>query len=107
MRAALHEGVERIVYTSSVATLKVTSSGPSDETAAAGPEQVTGAYKRSKVVAERLVERFVAEQRDGFVGGIGISGHAQRTGRVDGFHQTAADQRRIFDKQHAQRRAAG
>jgi dihydroflavonol-4-reductase len=35
--------------------------GPADETRAASPEQATGAYKRSKVVAERLVEAMVAE----------------------------------------------
>jgi dihydroflavonol-4-reductase len=61
MRAALAAGVERIVYTSSVATLKPHDNGPADETDAATPEQAVGAYKRSKVVAERLVEAMVAE----------------------------------------------
>jgi dihydroflavonol-4-reductase len=61
MRAALAEGVERIVYTSSVATLKVNASGAIvDETRPAQPEQTIGAYKRSKVLAERAVERMVA-----------------------------------------------
>ncbi len=64
MRAALAEGVERIVYTSSVATLKVNASGDiADETRPARPEQTIGAYKRSKVLAEREVERMVAENR--------------------------------------------
>lgn len=63
MRAALDAGVERIVYTSSVATLKPAAAGPVDERSAATPEQAVGAYKRSKVVAERLVEAMVA--RDG------------------------------------------
>jgi dihydroflavonol-4-reductase len=64
MRAALAEGVERIVYTSSVATLKVNASGEIvDETRPAQAEQTIGAYKRSKVRAERAVERMVA--RDG------------------------------------------
>ena len=36
--------------------------GAADETRPALPEQATGAYKRSKVIAERLVERMVAEQ---------------------------------------------
>jgi dihydroflavonol-4-reductase len=64
MRAALAEGVERIVYTSSVATLKVTSEGRSaDETAALTPEQAIGVYKRSKVLAERAVERMIADNR--------------------------------------------
>jgi dihydroflavonol-4-reductase len=61
MRAALAEGVERIVYTSSVATLKVNPSGEIvDETRPAQAEQTIGAYKRSKVLAERAVERMVA-----------------------------------------------
>ena len=59
MSAALAAGVERIVYTSSVATsgLPRATARPSDRgPAAAGPHQAIGAYKRSKVVAERLVE---------------------------------------------------
>ncbi len=62
MDAALAAGVERIVHTSSVATLRPDRGRPSDETRPATPEQAVGAYKRSKVVAERLVERMVAEQ---------------------------------------------
>ncbi len=62
MQAALSAGVRRIVYTSSVATLLPDPAGASDETRPARPEQATGAYKRSKVIAERLVERMVAEQ---------------------------------------------
>lgn len=62
MTAALDARVRRIVYTSSVATLLPDPAGPADETRAARPEQATGAYKRSKVVAERLVERMIAEQ---------------------------------------------
>jgi dihydroflavonol-4-reductase len=62
MDAALAAGVERLVYTSSVATLKPDPGGPADETRAATPEQAVGAYKRSKVVAERLVEQMVAER---------------------------------------------
>ncbi|HLX02749.1 MAG TPA: hopanoid-associated sugar epimerase [Trinickia sp.] len=64
MRAALAEGVERIVYTSSVATLKVTSSGHSaDETAPLTAENAIGVYKRSKVLAERAVERMIERDR--------------------------------------------
>lgn len=61
MRAALAAGVERVVYTSSVATLSPDPAGPADETRPAQPEEAIGAYKRSKVIAERLVERMVAE----------------------------------------------
>lgn len=62
MEAALAAGVERIVYTSSVATLLPDPDGAADETRAATPAAVIGAYKRSKVVAERLVEAMVAER---------------------------------------------
>ena len=64
MEAARAADVERIVYTSSVATLRTRSEGaPADESAPLQPGDAIGAYKRSKVVAERLVETMVA--RDG------------------------------------------
>jgi dihydroflavonol-4-reductase len=63
MQAALAAGVERIVYTSSVATLGFRSDGaPSDETLQLAPEAAIGAYKRSKVVAERAVEAMAAHE---------------------------------------------
>ena len=63
MGAALDAGVERIVHTSSVATLRTAKEGvPGDETHPLTPEQATGAYKRSKVVAERVGERLVSER---------------------------------------------
>ena len=63
MEEALHAGVERIVYTSSVATLAVQRDGTSvDETAPLDELKAIGAYKRSKVAAERLVERMIAQQ---------------------------------------------
>ncbi|KWR90744.1 hopanoid-associated sugar epimerase [Cupriavidus sp. IDO] len=62
MEAAQQAGVERVVYTSSVATLRVAgASAPVDETAALTPHEAIGAYKRSKVLAERVVERMVAQ----------------------------------------------
>jgi dihydroflavonol-4-reductase len=62
MAAARQCGVERVVYTSSVATLRVAgATAPVSEDAAVTPEEAIGAYKRSKVLAERLVERLVAE----------------------------------------------
>jgi dihydroflavonol-4-reductase len=64
MEAALRAGVERIVYTSSVATLAVRTDGTSvDETFPLDEAKAIGAYKRSKVVAERLVERMIAEEK--------------------------------------------
>jgi dihydroflavonol-4-reductase len=63
MQEALAAGVERIVHTSSVATLKLAgASGPVDETAPLSPEQAIGVYKRSKTLAERVVEDMI--QRD-------------------------------------------
>jgi dihydroflavonol-4-reductase len=64
MEAALRAGVERIVYTSSVATLKARPDGAaSDETMPLDPAAAVGAYKYSKVAAERLVEAMVAERK--------------------------------------------
>jgi dihydroflavonol-4-reductase len=63
MDAALAQGVERIVYTSSVATLRAGDAATSvDETAPLGEGEAIGVYKQSKVLAERLVERMVAER---------------------------------------------
>ena len=63
MAAAARAGVGRIVYTSSVATLALSPDGvPVDEAAPQDPARAIGAYKRSKTLAERLVEHLVAEQ---------------------------------------------
>jgi dihydroflavonol-4-reductase len=62
MEAALAAGVERLVYTSSVATLRIPDDGtPGDEAGPLTEAEAIGAYKRSKVAAERRVERYVAE----------------------------------------------
>ena len=61
MQASLAAGVERVVHTSSVATLAL-DRVPADETAPLAQADAIGAYKQSKVAAERLVERMVAEQ---------------------------------------------
>jgi dihydroflavonol-4-reductase len=61
MNAALKAGVERVVYTSSVAALKPGASAV-DETSRHTPKTVIGAYKRSKLVAEREVERLIREE---------------------------------------------
>ena len=62
MGAAKKAGVERIVYTSSVAALKPGHGAAVDETSRHTPDSVIGAYKRSKLLAEREVERMVAEE---------------------------------------------
>jgi dihydroflavonol-4-reductase len=61
MEAARAAGVERVVYTSSVATLKLGQDCvPADETAPLTESEAIGSYKRSKVAAERLVGNMVA-----------------------------------------------
>jgi dihydroflavonol-4-reductase len=56
----MRAGVERVVYTSSVATLRVGPEGKvADETMPLDEDEAIGVYKRSKVVAERLVESMV------------------------------------------------
>lgn len=63
MTAALAAGVERIVYTSSVATLGAASNGlPVDETSRAGLKDMIGHYKRSKFLAEVEVQRLIRER---------------------------------------------
>jgi len=64
MEAALRARAERIVYTSSVATLALDPhvGGAADETKPLSEEQGIGAYKRSKIAAERLVEQLVANE---------------------------------------------
>ena len=62
-REAMAAGVERIVYTSSVAALRVAGATvPVDETAALTPEEAIGAYKRSKTMAERAVEDMILRE---------------------------------------------
>jgi dihydroflavonol-4-reductase len=58
MEAALAAGVERIVYTSSVAVLGFYGDGrPSDEAAPSSLDDMIGSYKRSKVLAEEAVRQ--------------------------------------------------
>ena len=63
MEEALSAGVERIIYTSSVATLKLMDGAASTEDHPVAEDAAIGAYKRSKVAAERLVETMI--RRDG------------------------------------------
>ncbi|MGH7047114.1 MAG: hopanoid-associated sugar epimerase [Stellaceae bacterium] len=62
MAAALAAEVERIVYTSSVATLGIIAGGSADEDTPARFEDMIGPYKRSKYRAEEAVRRLVAQQ---------------------------------------------
>ena len=63
MQEALRAGLERIVYTSSVATFDLRADGPADETRSLPVGEAIGAYKRSKVMAENLVAEMVARDR--------------------------------------------
>ena len=61
--AATDAGVEKIVYTSSVATLGFNENGtPSDETTPASLKNMFGHYKRSKFMAEQEVHKLVKER---------------------------------------------
>ncbi|CCG09036.1 hopanoid-associated sugar epimerase [Pararhodospirillum photometricum] len=63
VRAAQAAGVERIVYTSSVAVLKPRADGqPADETTPSRAEDMIGPYKLSKFLAEEAVRRLVHEE---------------------------------------------
>ena len=60
MQKALAAGVERIVYTSSVATIAcAVEGGQADETMRINEAGAIGAYKQSKVAAERIVETMI------------------------------------------------
>jgi dihydroflavonol-4-reductase len=62
MEAARAAGAERVVYTSSVTTLKPREDGkPADETRSLPESEAIGAYKRSKIAAELLVEDMVGK----------------------------------------------
>ncbi len=61
MREALRAGVERVIHTSSVATLALRpDASPADESRPLSEAEGIGAYKRSKIAAERLVEAMIA-----------------------------------------------
>src|SRR5215470_1387333 len=56
MEESLRAGVERVIYTSSVATIEQRVGDLADESGRLDENQAIGAYKKSKVMAERLVE---------------------------------------------------
>jgi dihydroflavonol-4-reductase len=61
--AAAEAGVERMVYTSSVATLGIKRDGtPSDEVTPVALSDMIGHYKRSKFLAEEAVKALIADQ---------------------------------------------
>ena len=63
LRAAADAGVNRMVYTSSVATLGINRNrSPADETTPVSLADMVGHYKRSKFLAEQAVLELVREQ---------------------------------------------
>lgn len=62
MLAALTAGVERIVYTSSVAVLGIVRGGVADEETPSGAGDMIGPYKLSKFEAEAAVRELIAER---------------------------------------------
>lgn len=63
VEAALDAGLERIVYTSSVATLAAFEDGrPADEDTPVSLDDMVGHYKRSKFLAEERVRALVRER---------------------------------------------
>jgi dihydroflavonol-4-reductase len=62
MQAAMDAGVPKVVYTSSVGALGLRKDGtPADETTPVTIKDMVGHYKRSKYLAERVVEEFIAK----------------------------------------------
>ena len=60
MEAALAAGVARVVYTSSIATIGLTGDGsPANEDTPSTVDDMIGPYKRSKFLAERIVDDLV------------------------------------------------
>ena len=62
MLAALDAGIERVVYTSSVAALGIVADGAADEETPSRFEDMIGPYKQSKFLAEKAVRALVAER---------------------------------------------
>ena len=64
MLAALDAGIEKIIYTSSVATLGLHKDGsPSNENSPVTFDDMVGTYKQSKYLAEQEVHRLIAHHK--------------------------------------------
>jgi dihydroflavonol-4-reductase len=62
LTAALEAGAERVVYTSSVATLGLVPGGSADEETQNSVDDMIGPYKRSKFMAEEVARGFARER---------------------------------------------
>jgi dihydroflavonol-4-reductase len=64
MLAALDAGIERVVYTSSVATMGLNKDGkPACESTPVSLTDMVGVYKQSKYLAEQEVQRLITERQ--------------------------------------------
>ena len=61
LTAARGAGIERVVYTSTVGCVGMPKDGLGDEQSPVGLEEMTGPYKRSKFLAERVALEFAGE----------------------------------------------
>ena len=60
LEAARHAGVDRVVYTSTVGCIGVPAGGEGNEDCPVSLDEMKGAYKRSKFLAERAALEFAA-----------------------------------------------
>jgi dihydroflavonol-4-reductase len=60
LEVAAEAGVRKVVYTSSVGTLGLGGPAPANENARGALDEMVGDYKRSKYLAERVVDEWVA-----------------------------------------------
>jgi dihydroflavonol-4-reductase len=61
IRAGMEANVERIIYTSSVATIGIPAAGLGNEETPVGLKEMIGDYKRSKFLAEAAIKEFVRQ----------------------------------------------
>ncbi len=61
LRAAADAGVEKVVYTSSVAALGLVDGGSADETTPVVRDRIIGEYKKSKYDAERVADAWAGK----------------------------------------------
>ena len=99
MEAAIGRASNASIYTSSVATIALRPDGTAaDETTPLREDQGIGAYKRSKIAAERLVEAMVAER--GLAGRYRQSLDADWSARCEA-HADRPDHRRSRQGAHS------
>src|SRR5215467_9986522 len=94
MEEALRAGVERIVYTSSVATLELRDDAPADETRPLPQSKAVGAYKKSKVIVDPSTPIGPRDVKPTPTGRIIVEG---ARGRMPGFVDTGLNLAHVDD----------